>query len=68
MHKEKAVGLAGVMGGLSTEVQNDSKDIIIEAAIFDSVKIRKTSKRILRSEASNRFEKGLDPKRTYMAI
>ncbi len=63
-----AVGLAGVMGGLSTEVEMDTKNILIEAAIFDSVKIRRTSKRILRSEASNRFEKGLDPKRTYMAI
>ena len=62
------VGLAGVMGGLSTEVENDTKNIIIEAAIFDSIKIRKTSKKILRSESSNRFEKGLDPKRTYMAI
>ena len=66
--KNKAVGLAGVMGGLSTEVENDTKNIIIESAIFDSVKIRKTSKKILRSEASNRFEKGLDPRRTYMAI
>lgn len=61
------VGLAGVMGGLETEVENDTKNIIIEAAIFDSVKIRKTSNKILRSEASNRFEKGLDPNRTYMA-
>lgn len=66
--KEKAVGLAGVMGGLSTEVDNNTKDIIIESAIFDNVKVRKTSKKIIRSEASNRFEKGLDPKRTYMAI
>ena len=64
----EAVGLAGVMGGLSTEVENDTKNIIIESAIFDSVKIRKTSKKILRSEASNRFEKGIDPNRTYMAI
>ena len=67
-NKTDAVGLAGVMGGLSTEVESDTKNIIIEAAIFNSVKIRKTSKKILRSEASNRFEKGLDPKRTYMAI
>lgn len=66
--KDSAVGLAGVMGGLSTEVLDDTKNIIIEAAIFDSVKIRKTSKKILRSEASNRFEKGLDPKRTYLAM
>ena len=66
--KQQAVGLAGVMGGLSTEVELQTKDIIIESAIFDKVKIRKTSKKILRSEASNRFEKGLDPKRTYMAV
>ena len=66
--KEKAVGLAGVMGGLTTEVEETTKNIIIESAIFDSVRVRKTSKKILRSEASNRFEKGLDPKRTYMAI
>jgi len=67
-NNEKAVGLAGVMGGLDTEIEDSTKNIIIEAAIFDSVKIRRTSKKILRSEASNRFEKGLDPKRTYMAI
>ena len=66
--KKEAVGLAGVMGGLSTEIENDTKNIIIESAIFDNIKIRKTSKKIVRSEASNRFEKGLDPKRTYMAI
>ena len=62
------VGLAGVMGGLETEVEPDTKNIIIESAIFDSVKVRKTSKKIVRSEASNRFEKGLDPERTAMAI
>ena len=63
-----SVGLAGVMGGLETEVEPDTKNIIIESAIFDSVKVRKTSKKIVRSEASNRFEKGLDPERTTMAI
>lgn len=67
-NSNESVGLAGVMGGLSTEVENDTKNIIIESAIFDSIRVRKTSKKILRSEASNRFEKGLDPKRTYMAI
>lgn len=66
--KEKAIGLAGVMGGLSTEVEEDTKSIVIESAIFNPVKVRLTSKKILRSEASNRFEKGLDPKRTLMAI
>lgn len=66
--EESAIGLAGVMGGLTTEVENFTKDIIIESAIFDGVKVRKTSKKFVRSEASNRFEKGLDPNRTYMAI
>ena len=65
---EKSIGLAGVMGGLETEVTKDTKNIIIESAIFDSVKVRITSNKILRSEASNRFEKGLDANRTYMAI
>lgn len=64
----KAIGLAGVMGGLTTEVEDTTKNIVIEAAIFDAVKVRQTSKKIIRSEASNRFEKGLDPNRTYMAV
>ncbi len=66
--EQSAIGLAGVMGGLTTEVENFTKNIIIESAIFDGVKVRKTSKKIVRSEASNRFEKGLDPNRTYMAV
>ena len=65
---EKSIGLAGVMGGLSTEVEPTTKNVIIEAAIFDSVMVRKTSKKVLRSEASNRFEKGIASNRTYMAI
>lgn len=65
---KEPVGLAGVMGGLNTEVEASTKDIIIESAIFNASFIRKTSKKVLRSEASNRFEKGLDPNRTYMAI
>ena len=64
---KEAIGLAGVMGGLDTEVTENTKNVIIEAAIFDSVKVRVTSNKILRSEASNRFEKGLDSNRTYMA-
>lgn len=63
-----AIGLAGVMGGLDTEIEATTKNVLIEAAIFDSVMVRKTSKKIVRSEASNRFEKGLDPNRTYMAM
>ena len=64
----RAIGLAGVMGGLDTEITANTKNIVIEAAIFDSVKVRRTSNAILRSEASNRFEKGLDSNRTYMAV
>ena len=67
-NEDGSIGLAGVMGGLTTEVENYTKNIIIESAIFDGVKVRKTSKKIVRSEASNRFEKGLDPNRTYMAV
>ncbi len=63
----RAIGLAGVMGGLDTEITDNTKNIIIESAIFDGVKVRKTSNELVRSEASNRFEKGLDPNRTYMA-
>lgn len=65
---KKAIGLAGVMGGFDTEITDNTKNILIEAAIFNSVKVRRTSNAILRSEASNRFEKGLDPNRTYMAM
>ena len=65
---KRAIGLAGVMGGLDTEITDSTKNIIIEAAIFDGVKVRKTSNELIRSESSNRFEKGLDPNRTYMAV
>ena len=64
----KPIALAGVMGGLDTEITEYTKSVVIESAIFDSVHIRRTSNKILRSEASNRFEKGIDPNRTYMAI
>lgn len=64
----RAIGLAGVMGGLDTEIQDTTKNIVIEAAIFDPIKVRCTSKKIIRSEASNRFEKGLDSNRTYLAV
>lgn len=65
---EKAVCLAGVMGGLNTEVEKTTTKIVIESAIFSPYYTRRTAKEILRSEASSRFEKGLDPNRTYMAI
>lgn len=65
---KEPIGLAGVMGGVDTEITENTKNVIIESAIFNSVKVRKTAQKIVRSEASNRFEKGLDPNRTYMAI
>ncbi|SHJ07567.1 phenylalanine--tRNA ligase subunit beta [Desulfosporosinus lacus] len=55
------LGVAGVMGGLYSEVTKDTKRLMIESAHFSSVSIRRTSRRLgLRSEASNRFEKGID--------
>jgi len=58
---EKVIGLAGVMGGYNTEVTSDTRNVILESANFDKSSIRLTSKALgLRSEASIRFEKGLD--------
>ena len=65
---KEAIGLAGVMGGLSTEITDETKNVVIESAIFNPMNIRKTAKKLLRSEASMRFEKGLDVNRTYMAL
>ena len=65
---ENPVALAGVMGGLDTEIDENTKNVVIECAIFNPSNIRKTSKKLLRSEASIRYEKGLDVNRCYMAI
>src|SRR4051794_15820497 len=57
-----AIGLAGVMGGASTEVSETTRDVLIEAANFDPVSIARTARRHkLPSEASKRFERGVDP-------
>lgn len=64
----KPVALAGVMGGLDTEITYDTKNILIESAIFNPYNIRYTSKEILRSEASMRFEKGINPAATKKAL
>ncbi|HET9945159.1 MAG TPA: phenylalanine--tRNA ligase subunit beta, partial [Actinomycetes bacterium] len=56
------VALAGVMGGLTTEVDDASTDLVLEAAHFDAVAVARTSRRHkLSSEASKRFERGVDP-------
>ena len=66
---EKPVCIAGVMGGENTEVEDNTKDILIEAAIFDAVAIRNTAKKLdLRSEASIRYGKGLSYEYTKAAI
>ncbi len=58
----RIVGLAGVMGGLESEVEADTTDVVIEAAHFDAVSIARTARRHrLYSEASKRFERGVDP-------
>lgn len=64
----KPVALAGVMGGLDTEVTNETKTILIESAIFNPRSVRETARKIVRSESSNRFEKGIDPNRTLLAL
>lgn len=62
------VALAGVMGGLDSEVQSDTKTVLLESAYFKGSTVRKSSKdHGLRSEASARFEKGVDPNRVRAA-
>lgn len=59
---DRVIGIAGVMGGKDTEVTDRTTDVILEAAMFNPISIRKTSRRLgLISEASKRFEKGLWP-------
>ncbi|HTO09792.1 MAG TPA: phenylalanine--tRNA ligase subunit beta [Myxococcota bacterium] len=58
---ERAIALAGVMGGAETEVRATTTDLLLESAQFDPVSVRRTSKRLaLRTEASYRFERGVD--------
>lgn len=64
-----AIGLGGVMGGLETEVTDETKTVIFEAATFKGVNIRRTSRALnLRSEASGRFERGVDTASTIDAL
>lgn len=63
------IGIAGVMGGLDSEITPDTKVVLLEGANFDSRSIRLTSKKFsLRSEASTRFEKGIDPNLCDIAV
>ncbi|MEW4059931.1 phenylalanine--tRNA ligase subunit beta [Bacillus siamensis] len=65
---EKAQAVAGVMGGAESEVREDTTAILLEAAYFDGQTVRKASRDLgLRSEASARYEKGIDPARVLLA-
>lgn len=58
----RVVGIAGVMGGLDSEVRSETADVVIEAAHFDPVSVARTARRHrLSSESSKRFERGVDP-------
>lgn len=66
---EKAVGLAGVMGGENTEITEETESILLEAAIFDPVQLRRTATKLgLSSEAGKRFYHGLTKKRLLQAL
>ena len=66
---EKAIGIAGIMGGENSMITDDVKTMMFEAACFDGTNIRLSSKRVgLRTDASGKFEKGLDPNNAQEAI
>ncbi len=63
------IGIAGIMGGESTEISGSTTDVLLEAAYFNPMSIARTSKRLgLRSEASLRFERGCDPEMIAISI
>lgn len=67
--KDKPIGIAGVMGGYNTEITENTKNVLLEGANFNTKSIRLTSKKFnLRSEASTRFEKGIDPNLCQVAV
>lgn len=66
---EKAIGLAGIMGGENSKITDDVKTMLFEAACFDGANIRISAKKAgLRTDASGKFEKGLDPYNAEAAI
>ncbi len=66
---EKPVGVAGVMGGENSEIVGDTAMVLFESANFDGVSIRRTATALgMRTDASSRFEKGLDTENTYAAV
>ncbi len=66
---EKPVAVAGVMGGEYSGIMDDTNTVVFESAVFQGASIRATSKKLgMRTEASGRFEKGLDPANTLPAL
>lgn len=66
---EKAIGLAGIMGGENSKITDDVKTMLFEAACFDGTNIRLTGKKVgMRTDAQAKFEKGLDPNNAMIAI
>ncbi len=66
---EKEIGIAGIMGGENSKITDDVKTVLFEAATFNGPNIRKSAKRLgLRTDASGKFEKGLDPHNAEAAI
>ena len=66
---EKEVGIAGIMGGENSKIRDDVTTVLFEAATFNGANIRKSAKRVgLRTDASGKFEKGLDPHNAQDAI
>jgi len=66
---EKPVAVAGVMGGENSEIENITTRVLIESAYFNPISIRKTAKRLgLNTDASHRFERGVDPDGTLTAV
>ena len=67
--EKKAVAIAGVMGGLNSEIESDTNTVVFESAVFYGGAVRKTAKKVgLRTESSARFEKGLSPENALRAI
>lgn len=66
---DRIIGIAGIMGGLDSEIKEDTSEIILECASFNPVSIRKTSSKLaLRTDASGKFEKELDPNNVEVAM
>lgn len=67
--QDRAIALAGVMGGENSEIKDETRDVFLESAYFEPINNRRTSRHFsLRTDASNRFEKGIDPEGQIYAL